>query len=767
MVASERLASPPLTRALPPLFDDPAGAIHPTTPAQQSLREHRSQLAGNMPSSVEVLGHIPPPLSSVNNRLASLEHLRSLGPLIPTLRNQKAWFIAMEHTLESYGVLPFLKARLEDEPVLLADSSNRDAVLAYQTGRTLACHLLQQNCGPFAQHYLINGNLRASWRRLGKSFRHAEGDWDAGLERLRYWMACRFNEGDDLGAWVRKMASLRNQVSSLRWDDDYPQLSDGFSRDILLANLPPEIRNQLDLQRRETSLAEVVLQLEGLAVVLAEEAAVAAHDVTTNINHSEGAVDRATSPTSSVNSADVEVGIYYRNLYNKFPSLHALELDRALEVEARTTLSFPILRLPLELISLILHHTITPPILITSTHASTLRMALNSQERRASLRLVCTQFSQALGSPTDLAIRNLTKLRAYLAVLSLHPEQGRRVQNVVLRLRDSKSTRCKTVELGDKLCNLFQACPRIKTLHALGVQALENEDGNEVESSKPTRNDVLLNAIATNLDLTEFSYLGGYAHLNEDFMKTQPNLTHVSMSRFCANPDDPGAISKLEPTILDLAIGSREERGITGIRALARLDLTGALQNLRNLTIFDLTVEEDGENVEKFIETLSLIAPRLKTFTFTSTRDFAAPPRTFDRLFPLFTSATTLTIPFECYTSMSFISSLPPSIKTITLLGPDIVRKWGDHLLALGNQLHLIDACGVDGVLRKLTVVLCIQDRSHTGTRRLRMFHSQLTELLGPVPPHMYDGDGWKGRLLLAIQAYDWIKIPVWASIDG
>ncbi|KAK4699276.1 hypothetical protein P7C70_g6988, partial [Phenoliferia sp. Uapishka_3] len=677
----------------------------------------------------------------VDPRVTSVQHLRSLGSL--TRQNEKDWFPLMERTLEAHGVFCFLKARVEAQPILSPDSNNRDTVIAYQSGLMLACHLLETHCGPDAQACLVRSNPRASWRRLRRAYNVVE--WKVGLMRMRHWMACTLEEEEKLGAWLRKMTILREQVLSLRRDDEGPSFSDTFCRDIILANLPSSVWKKLEVDRSETTYDQVIRQLKALAP--GADQALAKNSSPAGTSEVEA---RAPSPIPSLTSDEAQVAEYY--------GYSAADYGPPEPFVAVPKPPFPILRLPPELLGAVLSLLVPSQTQVTTTHSSTLHLARHYQELRAKLRLVSKDFANALGPPTDFAIRNLTKLNDLIGFLSLHPERCHRIRNVVLRFRYSSRLSMEQFGVRKTLSALFRLCPNISTLHVrgtlmLGYDAEDLLDKERVPGNprRPSKNEALLDAVAEHLNLTEFSYLEGDGHVTAKFLASQPRLTHLALSYF-----GPDSSIKIEPTILQLSIG--DGYGPNCMKSLEELDHNGALSRIENLTIFDIQIPHEVIPIAGFISVLRAIAPRLKTFAFATPWLDSAPPTIFDSLIPLFTSIKTLTLPFRSYTSLSFISTLPLSCKTLVLLGPDIFSKWAyddlnDHTLVedLGAQLSLADAR--DAGPWEFGVVLCLQDLNGYGRKRYEMFRAQLERWLGNRYGYGEEGAGRRKRLFTGSQS--------------
>ncbi|KAK4699335.1 hypothetical protein P7C70_g6927, partial [Phenoliferia sp. Uapishka_3] len=674
-------------------------------------------------------------------RVSSLAHLRSIGPLCR--QNEKAWFPAMEHTLEAHQVLPFLQARVEDEPSLLEDASNRNTVIAYQSDLALVCHLLDTNCGPEAMACIVKRNPRASWRRLRRQF--IVGDWEAGLRRMQHWMACRYEEGDKFEAWLRKMAILREQVMSYRQDDG-PPLTDGFCRDVLLANLPRALFGKLQVDRSSTTLDEVVRQLKRFAVAAGEVIAKEEYDpIGDSVTD-----DRAPSPPLSLSSDEAEVRAYY--------SRHTADYDaaEAFYKQKRNAPMLPILQLPPEILRVILLSLLNFPTHVQSSHHKTLFRAIIYQRNHLRLRLVCRSFADALGSPTGLAIRNLTKLRNLIALLKLHPERCERIRNVVLNIQDPNRMRFSAFPLGRTLKAFFNMCPNITTLHVRGTLMLDHDrDGNADDPWLPLpKNSSLLHAISQHLRLREFSLMDGGACVYHKFLDSQPHLTRLAMNEYMNLSRD---ILKLEPTILNVSIGG--SYGPSCMERLSELESTGALANLQTLTLFDMQIpDDDNAEVARFIVILKGIAPRLRKFAFSTLRTYAAPVGVFDTICPLFTSTKSLTLPFKSYTSLSFISNLPRSCETLVLLGPDVFSHWYYMVEELGQQLRLVE--GIDEGKWKLDVILCLQNPNGYSSERFWMLNSQLRTLLTAFPGGK--AIEYRKRLWQAPQGGLEAKVSVW-----
>ncbi|KAL8281369.1 hypothetical protein RQP46_006053 [Phenoliferia psychrophenolica] len=374
----------------------------------------------------------PPPASPPT----PLDRLRTLGDL--TRRNSEEWFRTMREVLEAHGVLSFLHIRLDTAPILHADSNNRDEVLAYEKGLFLAAFFLEEYSGPDAQHCIVNRNPRASWRRLKRSFELVP--LDVGLRRMRHWVGCRFIEGESMPEWLRKMEILRTQVGQARRDDD-GDLSDGFCRDILLANLPRNTVKQLNIDRFATTLADVTDQLKQLGQ------APAAVVESTPPEPEEALAERPPSPALSLSSDDLEIEAYFR----RAPTPDWLRPAPPKPIQP----PFRILDLPSELLGSILSHLTPRPTLFIAEISLTLNLALYYQIIRQ-LRGVCRAFADALGPAPDLALRTVTQVMHLTSHLRLHPERCDRIRTLVLSLREPAHFRKPTFELGAALRSLFR-----------------------------------------------------------------------------------------------------------------------------------------------------------------------------------------------------------------------------------------------------------------------------------------------------------------------
>ena len=163
--------------------------------------------------------------------------------------------------------------------------------------------------------------------------------------------------------------------------------------------------------------------------------------------------------------------------------------------------------------------------------------------------------------------------------------------------------------------------------------------------------------------------------------------------------------------------------------------LRGVLANLQSLTLLEGPNTDDG--IDDFGRALAPIFPKLHTFKFTP-QSPSTFPRMFDPLFRHFTSIQSLTLDYGCYTSLSFIHTLPTSCTTLELFVPDELSGWNEHPATLATELVLVRDNAERS--RRLDVVLHTYLYGDWEQKGWHMLQAQLRLILGVVT----EQEGWK-----------------------
>lgn len=290
-----------------------------------------------------------PSSTTASPRPLSPARLRSIGPISRT--NSRDWLSAMQHTLESHGVLAFLGSRPSAAPSLSADPTKRAEVLAYEDGLSLACFLLAEHCGSDATSCLVPTNPRASWRRSRGPERRREAHAILDVVPIRGRHEPRqVAEEDGHPARAGALEQARRRDA-----DVGPRLPRYPSRQ-------PPSQSPFPAQKFTTMLDDAANQLHQLQKPLVDAAAtdqLASREVV------------SPQPPSSVASDDLEVEMYYQ-------ALPLWRRDRP-STPPVVVPPFRILDLPPELINSILSHLAPHPILKTNELNHTFNVAVNAQ----------------------------------------------------------------------------------------------------------------------------------------------------------------------------------------------------------------------------------------------------------------------------------------------------------------------------------------------------------------------------------------------------